>query len=312
MSETQVLPEYDSLPPSLPMAAAKLMVLSQPDGPDSVTFSDKGNNPIYSLLLDNTHPVNGAWFLEPTANLLKDPPSLPRFHTVAPDLQLTDYATAQRLVTLLPYAHDVRRYGYKIFRQASPIDRQSVDRSQVISQHMIALAEHERRTGNRVMGPVPEYNREQMDNSWPLDEGKLVYALGLFFTERGKYQWLHNEFLDGTLHRQDPMNAQDDKIEFKLYFTKAKKTAGATSTGGKMLNSFLSGVSMGHGMARKVVATFTTSKSEAGLGGVLDYWGEFVDDEEAAIVASTAVAAMIAYKFRVQRYRHKQVDGTFL
>ncbi|KAI9331064.1 hypothetical protein BDR26DRAFT_870634 [Obelidium mucronatum] len=228
-----------------------------------------------------TESVNGApvfslsipdipeiWYTQSTLSLLLEPPTLGAFSEVSPDLILSDIASGNVVASLSPYKHDICRYGYKM---STPQGR-------------------------------------EITNSFPLDEGRNIYGIGLFETTRGKYQWLVNEFVNGKV--QDPMSLKDTTVQFKLYFTKATKAA-AASEAGKFLNSFLSGNTLGTGIARKVVATFSCSKTDGGVLGVLDHKGEWFDKEEAALVASSAVAALLAYKYRVQRYQHKKIKGEF-
>ncbi|KAJ3009863.1 UNVERIFIED_CONTAM: hypothetical protein HDU68_002458 [Siphonaria sp. JEL0065] len=179
-------------------------------------------------------------------------------------------ATGAVVASLSPYKHDVRRYGYKMTTQT----------------------------------------KLEIENSFPLDEGRNVYGIGLFTTHLGKYQWLANEFING-ITPQDPMSTKQETIQFKLYFTKATKHANATNEAGKFMNSFLSGNTLGSGIARKVVATFACNKNMSGVGGVLEHKGEWADEEEAALVAASAVSALLAYKYRVQRYQHKKLKGEF-
>ncbi|KAJ3047367.1 hypothetical protein HDU99_009512 [Rhizoclosmatium hyalinum] len=211
----------------------------------------------------------GEWFLQPTGALLSSPPTLPIFSEAAPQIIATSVSSDQLVASLNPYKHDIRRYGFKVETPTSSL----------------------------------------IETNFPLDEGKNVYALGLFSTPRGKYQWLVNEFVGGST--QEPMNPKNEIVQFKLYFTKAIKHAEATTEAGKFLNSLFSGNTLGAGIARKVVATFTSSKSSSGLEGVLHHQKEWADNEEAALVATTALAAFIAYKYRVQRYQHKKLKGEF-
>ncbi|KAI9340003.1 hypothetical protein BDR26DRAFT_861946 [Obelidium mucronatum] len=249
----------------IPDPCPSRLQITQKDG--TVFFTDAATNlPVFTLTLPN---IPDAWYNLPTESLLKAPPVLDTFDHAAPDLILSDNFGAAA-ISLSPYKHDVRRYGYKMATRSDG----------------------------------------EIDNSFPLDEGKNVYGLGLFTTSRGKYQWLVNEFVNGRL--QEPMSLKDNNVQFKLYFSKATKHANATSETKKFLNSLMSGgTTLGTSIVRKVVATFVCTKTDTGVTGVLDHRGEWADDEEAAVVLSSAVAALLAYKYRVQRYQHKKNKGEF-
>ncbi|KAJ3061050.1 hypothetical protein HDU98_003026 [Podochytrium sp. JEL0797] len=307
-------------PPPPPMSVSVKMILSQPSDKNSILFSNHTTHtPIYTLTIEPMHSTDRSWFLEPITDLLQNAPELPKFNLAAPDLELLD-TSGHRLATLLPYKHYAQRYGYKIYRSTSTVDKKTINRDEIQSEHLMELRAHEFRQqtpppsdnssiisshkGKSVLQPVLPYTRERLDNSFPLDEGRVIHSLGQFTTERGMYQWMHDDFFGGTKHRQDPLNAKDDAVQFKLYFTQAVVSRHEES---KRPLAFLSELlSRGEKGERKVIATFTTSKSEVGVGGVFDYRGDGVDEKEAGMVACTVVAALMAYKFRVQRYIHKQ------
>ncbi|KAJ3064413.1 hypothetical protein BCR33DRAFT_771359 [Rhizoclosmatium globosum] len=161
-----------------------------------------------------------------------------------------------------PYRHDIRRWGYTV-----------------------TTATH-----------------GKLQDSFPLDEGISLYAVGLFESESTKYQWCVNEH-PGTR----PLEPSDKVLEVKLFASPAHNS----KTGfGKFLDSF-KGPAIGVGWAQYESAKLTLDDDAEGINGdLVSLKGHSLGNsaEEVALIASTAVAAIYAYKFRLIRYRIKQIN----
>ncbi|ORY48734.1 hypothetical protein BCR33DRAFT_714453, partial [Rhizoclosmatium globosum] len=114
-------------------------------------------------------------------------------------------------------------------------------------------------------------------NSFPLSEGTRFYAIGYIPSPQfGKFHWVVDAVLHKSLTPQNVMSSTDDVIQFKLLGMKAG-FFGATST---------------------TLATFTTSKSAEGLGGIFELYRAWAREEEAVLILSSVVPAFWAYKYR--------------
>ncbi|KAJ3068794.1 hypothetical protein HDU99_003106, partial [Rhizoclosmatium hyalinum] len=132
-------------------------------------------------------------------------------------------------------------------------------------------------------------NGVEIRSSFPLSEGPRFYALGFIPSEQfGKFHWVVDVVLHKSLTPQNVMNPNDDVIQFKLVGMKSGLFGAKPAT----------------------LATFTTSKSVEGLGGVFELYRAWVDEEEAVLILSSVVAAFLAYKYRVQAMRHQEINGT--
>ncbi|ORY48735.1 hypothetical protein BCR33DRAFT_735539 [Rhizoclosmatium globosum] len=121
------------------------------------------------------------------------------------------------------------------------------------------------------------------------ENGPRFYALGFIPSEQfGKFHWVVDVVLHKSLTPQNVMNPNDDVIQFKLVGMKSGLFGAKPAT----------------------LATFTTSKSVEGLGGVFELYRAWVDEEEAVLILSSVVAAFLAYKYRVQAMRHQEINGT--
>ncbi|ORY19982.1 hypothetical protein BCR33DRAFT_730644, partial [Rhizoclosmatium globosum] len=206
------------------------LVLSHLGGPNSVVFADAVTDAaIYVVNINQSNANAGNWFNQPTATLLTNPPTLPRFDEATPVLTTLSFQTKPRGCQL--------------------------------------------ESSNQMMVNNTDTVR-YIRNSFPIDEGTRFYALGFIPSPQfGKFHWV----VDAVLHKS-------------VKSQKVMRLLGASSA---------------------TLATFTTSKSVEGLGGVFELYREWVSEEEAVLILSSVVPAFLAYKYRVQRQRHRQIDGTF-
>ncbi|KAJ3295662.1 hypothetical protein HDU79_008688 [Rhizoclosmatium sp. JEL0117] len=242
----------------------KKLVLSHLGGPNSVVFADAVTDAaIYVVNINQSNVDAGNWFNQPTATLLTNPPTLPRFDEATPVLTTLSFQTQAVRNTLLPY---------KV--EDANSNQIMVNNTDTVRFGFIMKLD----------------NGVVIRNSFPIDEGTRFYALGFIPSPQfGKFHWVVDAVLHKSVKSQKVMSPEDDVVQFKLLGVKQGLLGASSAT----------------------LATFTTSKSVEGLGGVFELYREWVSEEEAVLILSSVVPAFLAYKYRVQRQRHRQIDGTF-